>query len=58
MTTVRLSAAQTAAARSRVEPCKGGFNYWTPDGSAPVFATRSEAEEASVQEWRDNLEPT
>ena len=53
----RLSPAQTAAARARVEPCKGGFTYWTPNASAPIYATRREAEEASVQEWRDNLEP-
>lgn len=55
--TTRLSAAQTAAAVARVEPCAGGFRYWTPTACAPVYATRREAEAASVQEWRDNLEP-
>ena len=54
---VRLSAAQTAAAIARVEACAGGFRYWTKDNSAPGFATRKEAEDASVQEWRDNLNP-
>lgn len=52
---VRLTAAQTAAAKARVEPVRGGFTYWTKDKSAPVYATRKEAEEASIQEWRDNL---
>lgn len=52
---VRLTAAQTAAAVARVEPCEGGFTYWTPRRCAPSFATRKEAEAASVQEWRDNL---
>ena len=53
----RLSAAQTEAALARVEPCEGGFTYWTPRRCAPSFPTRREAEAASVQEWRDNLEP-
>ena len=51
----RLTPAQTEAAKRRVEECAGGFRYWTPDASAPVFQTRKEAEEASIQEWRDNL---
>lgn len=52
-----LTSAQTAAAKARVEPCGGGFTYWTVDHSAPAYPTRREAEDASVQEWRDNLEP-
>ena len=54
----RLTPAQTAAALARVEPCAQEFTYWTKDNSAPVFATRKEAECASVQEWRDNLNPS
>lgn len=50
-----LTAAQTSAAKNRVEPRGEGFTYWTQDRSAPVYATRREAEEASIQEWRDNL---
>ncbi len=53
--TVRLTAAQTASAKARVEECKGGWTYWTKDKSAPVYPSRREAEEASIQEWRDNL---
>lgn len=52
---VRLSAAQSQAARDRVEPRGSGFTYWTVDKSAPTFPTRREAEDASIQEWRDNL---
>lgn len=51
----RLTPAQTDAAKARVEPAPGGFTYWTADRSAPVYPTRREAEEASIQEWRDNL---
>ena len=54
---VRLSAAQTAAALARVAPCAGGFRYWTKDNSAPVYPLRADAERASIQEWRDNLNP-
>lgn len=54
---VRLSSAQTIAALRRVEPRGKQFTYWTPDDSAPAYATRKEAEEASVQEWRENLNP-
>ena len=52
-----LSAAQTQAAKARVYECDAvaGFSYWTKDASAPIYATRREAEEASIQEWRDNL---
>lgn len=53
--TVRLSQSQTKAAIARVAPCDGGFAYWTKDNSAVVYATRAEAEAASIQEWRDNL---
>ena len=53
----RLTPAQTQAAKDRVEPCAGGFRYWTVDASAPVLPTRREAEVASIEEWRSNLEP-
>jgi hypothetical protein len=53
--TVRLTAAQTQAAKARVEPYKGGFTYWTTGRNAPVYPTRKDAEAASIQEWRDNL---
>ena len=53
----RLTPSQTQSAKDRVEPCAGGFRYWTVDASAPVFATRREAESASIDEWRANLEP-
>lgn len=51
----RLTPAQTEAAKRRVEPAPGGFTYWTKDASAPTYPSRGEAEDASVQEWRDNL---
>jgi hypothetical protein len=51
----RLSRAQTAAAIARVAPCPQGFTYWTKDNRAPVYATRKEAEEVSITEWRINL---
>ena len=53
--TVRLSAAQSEAARRRVEECRGGWTYWTPKRIAPVYATRADAEAASIAEWRANL---
>ena len=53
----RLTPAQTEAAKRRVELCAGGFRYWTIDASAPVMPTRKEAEDASIEEWRENLEP-
>ena len=52
---VRLSAGQMASAKARVEECRGGWTYWTKDKSAPVYGTRTDAEAASIQEWRDNL---
>lgn len=52
----RLTPAQTAAAKARVLETPGGFTYWTIDRSAPVYLKRSDAEDASIQEWRDNLE--
>lgn len=53
----RLTPYQTAAALARVMPAPGGFRVWTPGETGPVYPSRREAEEASVQEWRDNLEP-
>lgn len=54
----RLTPAQTEAAKRRVEQRGEAFTYWTVDRSAPVYPTRRKAEDASVQEWRDNLEPS
>ena len=55
---IRLTPAQTQAAKARVMPAKpDGFSYWTKDGVAPVLPTRREAEDASIEEWRANLEP-
>ena len=51
----RLSKAQTASAIARVIPCPQGFTYWTKDNTAPAYATRKEAERASIEEWRNNL---
>ena len=51
----RLSAAQTQAAKDRVEPRGDGFTYWTWNNNAPTYPTRREAEGASIQEWRNNL---
>ena len=53
--TVRLSAAQTQAAKARVHERGQGWTYWTPTNMAPTYPTRREAEDASIQEWRDNL---
>ena len=55
--TVRLTAAQTAAARARVHETAApkGFCYWTKGGFVGNYATRAEAEAASIKEWRDNL---
>ena len=52
----RLSEAQTEAAKRRVAgPFPSGWTYWTPGEDAPFYGTRAEAEQASIQEWRDNL---
>jgi hypothetical protein len=52
---VRLTAAQSQAARDRVEERGAGFTYWAPNHDAPIYPSRREAEAASIQEWRDNL---
>ncbi len=50
-----LTRAQIAAARARVFLGPKGYSYWTPDNSAPMYRTKQEADDASIQEWRDNL---
>lgn len=52
---VHLTREQIRAAKDRVEARGQGFTYWTPNDAAPVYPTRREAEDASIQEWRDNL---
>ena len=55
---MNLTPYQTDAAKARVYPANGAWYYWRPaPDQSPAYDTRREAEEASVQEWRENLEP-